>query len=72
VNAQDSKIENMSIASPDFGQGPDRKVVVAKFINGVPQEIEFTFTRMNGSWWLDEVQSLKIPRWVLSDLLRCQ
>jgi hypothetical protein len=71
VNAQDSKIENMSVTSSDVDHDPDRKVIVAKFMNGGPQEIEFSFKRMNGSWWLDEVRSLKRPRWVLSKLLRC-
>lgn len=59
VNAQDSKIENMSIATPDSRQAADRSVIVARFTNGVPQQIEFTFKRIDGSWRLDEVRSLK-------------
>jgi len=70
VNAQDSKIENMSIATPT--QAADRSVIVAKFTNGVPQQIEFTFKRIDGFWWLDEVRSLKRPQWILSELLRCR
>jgi hypothetical protein len=70
VNGQDWTITSLSIANGPASQ--DRKVVIAKFLNiDVPEEIHFDFQRIAGRWLLDDVHSVKDPRWTLSDILKC-
>ncbi len=70
VNAQDWMITNPTVTSVD--QGPDRKMVIAKFVNiEKPQEIHFDFRRNAGRWLLDEVHSVSDPQWTLSEILKC-
>lgn len=70
VNAQDWEISDVSVTSSD--EGPQRKTVIAKFLNiGKPQEIHFDFRRNGGRWQLDDVHSVLDPRWTLSEILQC-
>ena len=70
INGQDWTIKNLKVTSG--ASDKDRSTVVAKFLNlGSPQEIHFDFSRIEGRWLLDEVHSLKDPRWTLSEILRC-
>ena len=70
VNGQDWTITNLSITTGAASQ--DRKVVIARFLNiDVPEEIHFDFHRIAGRWLLDDVHSVKDPRWTLSDILKC-
>lgn len=70
VNGQDWKITNVAITSSD--ESPERKTVIAKFLNiGEPQELHFDFHRNAGRWLLDDVRSLLAPRWTLSEILKC-
>lgn len=70
VNGQDWVITNLTVSSSDAG--PQRKMIVAKFRNtGDPQEIHFDFRRNAGRWLLDDVQSVRAPRWTLSQILKC-
>jgi hypothetical protein len=73
LNAQDSTLSDIDITSRRVPGNASREIVIARFKNaGTPEEIEFEFQRGAGEWLLDEVRSLKDPRWVLSDLLRCK
>jgi hypothetical protein len=70
VNAQDWTITHLSITGAD--DGPERKTVIAKFLNGSePQEIHFDFRANAGHWLLDDVHSLSAPPWTLSKILMC-
>jgi hypothetical protein len=70
VNGQDWTLTNLRVASGVARQ--DRKTVIARFVNiGAPQEIHFDFRRIAGRWLLDDVHSLKNPRWALSEILKC-
>lgn len=70
VNGQDWMITNLSITSADAG--PQRKTVIAKFLNlGDAQEIHFDFRLSSGRWLLDDVQSVLALRWTLSEILKC-
>jgi hypothetical protein len=70
VNAQDWTITHLTIASTD--EGPERKTVITKFLNGgEPQEIHFDFRLNAGRWLLDDVHSLSAPPWTLSEILKC-
>lgn len=70
VNGQDWVITNLTVSSSD--EGPQRKMIVAKFRNtGDPEEIHFDFRRNSGHWLLDDVQSLRAPQWTLSKILKC-
>ena len=71
VNGQDWVIKDLAVTSED--PGPDRKTVVAKFLNtGDPQEIHLEFQRVGGRWLLDDVRSLKGEKWTLSQILTCK
>jgi len=70
VNAQDWTITNLSITNGATSQ--DRKIVIARFLNiDMPEEIHFDFHRVAGRWLLDDVHSVKDPRWTLSETLKC-
>ena len=71
LNAQDSTLRNVRITSRDVAAHPDRKLVIATFVNGAPQEIQFDFRRIAGQWLLNDVHSLKHRLWTLSETLRC-
>jgi len=70
VNGQDWTITKLDVTSGPASQ--DRKMVIARFLNiGTPQEIHFDFRRIAGRWLLDDAQSVKEPRWTLSEILKC-
>jgi len=70
VNGQDWVITKLSVTSGAAGK--DQWTVIAKFLNtGDPQEIHFDFRRVEQRWLLDDVHSVKDPRWTLSEILRC-
>jgi hypothetical protein len=70
VDGQDFMISRVTVASAD--EGPDRKTVVAKFLNfDKPREIHYDFRRMGGRWLLDDVRSTLDPTWTLSAILKC-
>jgi hypothetical protein len=71
VNGQDFEIKGLEVT--DGSKTPDRQTVIAKFNNlGSAEEIHFEFQRIAGRWLLDEVQSVKGMRWILSKLLSCK
>ena len=70
VNGQDYAIRDLTVTSAD--QGPDRKIVTAKFMNiDRTEEIRFDFLRNGRRWLLDEVHSASATPWKLSELLKC-
>jgi len=70
VNGQDWELSRLTVTSSD--EGPDRKIVIAKFVNlGDAEEIHFDFRRVGGRWLLDEVQSVSARPWKLSEILKC-
>jgi len=70
VNGQDWTITKLDVKSGPASQ--DREIVIARFLNiGTPEEIHFDFRRIAGRWLLDDVQSVKEPRWTLSEILKC-
>jgi hypothetical protein len=70
VNGQDWSITHLALADKSVAR--DRKTVVATFTNGrTPEEIHFDFILLAGRWLLDDVRSIKEPRWTLSRLLKC-
>ena len=70
VNGQDWTITNLNVTSG--GAGQDGWTVIARFRNlGSPQEIRFDFRRVEERWLLDDVHSVKDPRWTLSEILKC-
>ena len=70
VNGQDYAISDLTVTSAD--QGPDRKVVTAKFMNiDRREEIRFDFLRNGRRWLLDEVHSASATPWTLSEILKC-
>jgi hypothetical protein len=72
TNAQDSGLRNVRVTSQDVPDHPDRKLVIATFLNlRQPEEIHFDFQKVGGKWLLDDVRSLKKETWTLSKLLKC-
>lgn len=70
VNGQDYVISDLTVTSAD--QGPDRKTVIAKFMNiDRREEIRFDFLRNDRRWLLDEVHSASATPWTLSEILKC-
>ena len=70
VNGQDYEISHLTVTSSD--EGPDRKTIIAKFVNlGDPEEIHFDFRRVAGRWLIDEVQCVSRTPWKLSEILKC-
>ncbi len=70
VNGQDWTITKLDVKSGPASE--DREMVIARFLNvDALQEIHFDFRRIAGRWLLDEVQSVKEPRWTLSEILKC-
>ncbi len=70
VNGQDWTISKLSVTSGPAGK--DQWKVIAKFVNlGDPNEIHFDFRRAGARWLLDDVHSMKNPRWTLSGILKC-
>jgi hypothetical protein len=72
VNGQDWSLRDVHVTSRDVVAHPDRKMVVATFINDVPQEIPFDFRRVSGRWFLNDAEWLKGMRWTLSAVLSCR
>jgi hypothetical protein len=72
VNGQDWELKDLRVTSREVTGHPDRKLVIATFVNlGSAEEIHFDFQRIADRWLLDDVQSLKGERWTLSKLLKC-
>ncbi len=70
VNGQDWAIKDVTVTSAD--QGPDRKIVTARFANiDRNEEIRFDFLRSGQRWLLDEVHSAAATPWTLSEMLKC-
>ena len=70
VDGQDYAIRDLTVTSAD--QGPDRKIVTAKFMNiDRTEELRFDFLRNGRRWLVDEVQSASGTLWKLSELLKC-
>ena len=70
VNGQDYAISDLTVTSVD--QGPDRKIVTAKFMNiDRREEIRFDFIRNGRLWLLDEAHSAAATPWTLSEMLKC-
>ena len=70
VNGQDYAIRDLTVISAD--QGPDRKIVTARFMNiDRTEEIRFDFLRDGRRWLLDEVHSASATPWTLSEILQC-
>ena len=70
VNGQDWTITNLSVTTGPAGK--DQWTVIAKFRNlGDADEIHFDFRRVEARWLLDDVHSMKDPRWTLSEILKC-
>jgi hypothetical protein len=64
INGQDWEFEDIKVAA-------DRAQVRASFINlKRPTEILFDLVRVGNSWRIDEVRSIKAPRWTMSKILR--
>jgi hypothetical protein len=59
VNGQDYALKDVHVTSRKVAAHPDRRLVIAAFINlGAPQQIHFDFRRIGGLWLLDDVRSL--------------
>ena len=73
VNGQDYEIKKVHVVSSGTAASPDRKLVVATFLNfGDPTEIHFDFQRMGGRWLLDDVHGVKPGTpWTVSEILKC-
>jgi hypothetical protein len=70
VNGQDFLISDLNITSAD--QGPDHRIVTARFMNiDRREEIRFDFLRNGRRWQLDEVHSTAATPWTLSEILKC-
>jgi hypothetical protein len=73
VNGQDWKLSNVRVTGQDVPNRPNGKLVIATFVSiGQREEIHFDFLRVGGRWLLDDVHSVKDPRWTLSELLKCR
>jgi hypothetical protein len=72
TDAQDFQLSNVSVKGQPVESAKDREIVVAKFKNlGTKEEIHFYFEKLNGSWRLDDVRSLKqSDAWTLSLILK--
>ncbi|MEA3046503.1 MAG: hypothetical protein QOJ53_835 [Sphingomonadales bacterium] len=70
VNGQDWEISEPALTQAD--QGPDRRLITARFTNlGTAETIRFGFVRENGRWYLDDVLGGSGDEgWTLSALLR--
>src|ERR1700677_230801 len=64
VNGQDWELKNLRVTSREVAGHPDRRLVIATFINlGTPEEIYFDFQKVADRWLLDDAQSVKGERW---------
>ena len=71
LNAQDSSLKNVRVVWRKLTGHSDRRLVIATFVNGRPQELHFEFRLIAGRWLLDDVDSLKDRPWRLSEILKC-
>ena len=73
VNGQDYKIKKVRVVARGPGESPDRRLVIATFLNlGDATEIHFDFQRIAGRWQLDDVHGVKPGKpWTLSEILKC-
>jgi hypothetical protein len=72
VNGQDWELKNVRITSSDAKGRPDRRTIIANFLNiGQANEIHFEFQNIQGKWLLDEVRCVRGGVWTLSKLLNC-
>jgi len=68
INAQDRKLSDIEVTL--VSHGDDRAVVDARFHNlGSDQQLRYGLVREGGLWVIDDLQSLKKPRWTMSKLL---
>jgi hypothetical protein len=74
VDGQDWELKNVQVTSRDVAGHPDRKLVVATFVNlGHAEEIQLDFQKIAGRWLLDDARSVKTDRrWTLSRILKCK
>jgi hypothetical protein len=77
TNDNAGDVESPRVTSRGKSASPDRRVVVASFFHTSggskePQELQFDFHKIGEYWLVDEVHSLKDPRWTLSELLKCK
>jgi hypothetical protein len=70
VNGQDWEISEPALT--ETNEGPDRRLITARFTNmGSAETIRFGFVRENGRWYLDDVLGGNGDEgWTLSALLR--
>jgi hypothetical protein len=70
VDGQDWSLSKLDVTAGPASQ--DRQTVIARFINlDTKEELHFDFLRVAGRWLLDDVHSMKEPRWTLSEILKC-
>jgi Protein of unknown function (DUF3828) len=68
VNGQDWEIKKLVVTETE--RKGDRATVRATFVNiDEPQDIEFQLVRRQQRWLIDEMTSLRKPRWTLSEIL---
>jgi hypothetical protein len=73
VNGQDWLLKNVRVSSHEITGFPDRKEVIATFLNsGTPEELHFDFREISGAWLLNDVRSVKEFHYNLSEALRCR
>jgi len=70
INGQDSDLQDVRVTRQP-GADEDHLTIVAHFRNETPQELHFQFQRIKGKWLLDDVESLRDQKWLLSKLLHC-
>ena len=72
TNAQDWALKNVVVTSQAVPGKDDRRIVTSTFTNfGKSRQVQFQFQRVNGTWLIDEVESTRGEKWVLSKLLKC-
>ena len=68
VNGQDWEIKSLAVSATETNG--ERVTVRATFTNfDQPQEIVFSVMRVSQRWVIDDISSLKKPRWTLSKIL---
>jgi hypothetical protein len=68
VNGQDWELSHVKVAL--VSRDAEHAQVRATFVNlKAPEEIRFFFVREDGSWRIDDIQSLHKVRWTMSKIL---
>ena len=71
VDGQDYDIKSADITEQP-GPDADTDFIIAKFISlREPHELHFTFKKIAGRWWMDDVESVIGTKWLWSDELNC-